>query len=66
MASRLPKRSQNDPKMGQDLAFVQGEGPKLPPLQNEADIENLIKKVKNKVYEKTNINLELEIKIVGE
>ncbi len=28
--------------MGQDLAFVQGEGPKLPPLQNEADIENLI------------------------
>ena len=30
------------------------------------DIENLIKKVKNKVYEKTKINLELEIKIVGE
>ena len=31
-----------------------------------SDIENLIKKVKNKVYEKTKINLELEIKIVGE
>jgi len=30
------------------------------------DIENLIKKVKKKVYEKTKINLELEIKIVGE
>ena len=30
------------------------------------DIENLIKKVKRKVYEKTKINLELEIKIVGE
>ena len=30
------------------------------------DIENLIKKVKNKVYEKTKINLELEINIVGE
>ncbi len=31
-----------------------------------SDIENLIKKVKGKVYEKTKINLELEIKIVGE
>ena len=31
-----------------------------------SDIENLIKKVKKKVYEKTGINLELEIKIVGE
>ena len=31
-----------------------------------SDIENLIKKVKNKVYEKTKINLELEIKITGE
>ena len=31
-----------------------------------SDIENLIKKVKSKVYEKTKINLELEIKIVGE
>ena len=30
------------------------------------DIENLIKKVQEKVYEKTGINLELEIKIVGE
>ena len=30
------------------------------------DIENLIKKVKKRVYEKTGINLELEIKIVGE
>ena len=29
------------------------------------DIENLIQKVK-KVYEKTKVNLELEIKIVGE
>jgi len=31
-----------------------------------ADIENLIKKVKSKVYEETKINLELEIKIVGD
>ena len=31
-----------------------------------SDIENLIKKVRSKVYEKTKINLELEIKIVGE
>ena len=31
-----------------------------------SDIENLIKKVKSKVYEKTKIDLELEIKIVGE
>ena len=31
-----------------------------------SDIENLIKKVKSKVYEQTKINLELEIKIVGE
>ena len=31
-----------------------------------ADIENLIKKVKKKVYEKTGVNLELEIKIVGD
>ena len=31
-----------------------------------SDIESLIKKVKSKVYEKTKINLELEIKIVGE
>jgi UDP-N-acetylmuramate dehydrogenase len=31
-----------------------------------ADIENLINKVKKKVYEKTGVNLELEIKIVGE
>ena len=30
------------------------------------DIENLIKKVKNKVHEKTGVNLELEIKIIGE
>ena len=30
------------------------------------DIENLIKKVKKKVYEKTGVNLELEIKIIGE
>ena len=33
---------------------------------NSADIENLIKKVQKKVYEKTGINLELEIKIIGE
>jgi len=33
---------------------------------NSSDIENLIKKVKRKVYEKTKINLELEIKIIGE
>ena len=31
-----------------------------------SDIENLIKKVKKKVYEKTNVNLELEIKIIGD
>ena len=31
-----------------------------------SDIESLIQKVKRKVYEKTKINLELEIKIVGE
>ena len=31
-----------------------------------SDIENLIKKVKSKVYKETKINLELEIKIVGE
>ena len=31
-----------------------------------SDIENLIQKVKKKVYEKTKINLELEIKIIGE
>tara|TARA_B100000902_G_C27189289_1_gene853056 strand:+ start:296 stop:1201 length:906 start_codon:yes stop_codon:yes gene_type:complete len=30
------------------------------------DIENLIKKVKKKVYETTGVNLELEIKIIGE
>lgn len=30
------------------------------------DIENLIKKVKKRVYEKTGIKLELEIKILGE
>ena len=33
---------------------------------NSSDIENLIKKVQKKVYEKTGINLELEIKIIGE
>ena len=31
-----------------------------------SDIEKLIKKVKKKVFEKTSINLELEIKIIGE
>ncbi len=31
-----------------------------------SDIENLINKVKKKVYEKTGVNLELEIKIIGE
>ena len=31
-----------------------------------SDIENLIKKVKKRVYEKTGENLELEIKIIGE
>ena len=30
------------------------------------DIENLIKKVKKTVNEKTGVNLELEIKIIGE
>jgi UDP-N-acetylmuramate dehydrogenase len=30
------------------------------------DIENLIKKVKKTVYDKTGVNLELEIKIIGE
>ena len=31
-----------------------------------ADIEKLIQKVKRRVSEKTGINLELEIKIIGE
>jgi len=31
-----------------------------------SDIENLIQKVKKRVYEKTKINLELEIKIIGD
>ena len=31
-----------------------------------SDIEKLINKVKSKVLEKTGINLELEIKIIGE
>ena len=31
-----------------------------------SDIENLIKKVKKRVFEKTGINLELEIKIIGD
>ena len=31
-----------------------------------ADIENLIYKVKKKVLEKTGVNLELEIKIIGD
>jgi UDP-N-acetylmuramate dehydrogenase len=31
-----------------------------------ADIENLIKKVKKRVFSKTGVNLELEIKIIGE
>ena len=31
-----------------------------------SDIENLINKVKKRVYEKTGNNLELEIKIIGE
>jgi len=31
-----------------------------------SDIENLIKKVKKKVFETTGVNLELEIKIIGE
>ena len=30
------------------------------------DIENLVKKVQKKVHEKTGVNLELEIKIVGD
>jgi len=33
---------------------------------NSFDIENLIKKVKNTVFAKTGINLELEIKIIGD
>ena len=33
---------------------------------NSSDIENLIKKVKDKVYAQTGVNLELEIKIIGE
>ena len=31
-----------------------------------SDIEKLIKKVKKTVFEKTGVNLELEIKIIGE
>ena len=34
--------------------------------QKSSDIENLINKVKKKVYEITGENLELEIKIIGE
>ena len=30
------------------------------------DIENLINKVKKTVYDKTGVNLELEVKIIGE
>ena len=30
------------------------------------DLEDLINRVKEKVYKKTNINLELEIKIIGQ
>ena len=33
---------------------------------NSSDIENLIKKVKKTVLEKTGVDLELEIKIIGE
>jgi len=33
---------------------------------NSVDIENLINKVKNEVYKKTGVSLELEIKIIGE
>ena len=33
---------------------------------NSSDIENLIKKVKKKVHDKTGVNLELEIKITGD
>ena len=35
-------------------------------LAKSKDIENLMKKVQKRVYEKTGVNLELEIKIVGE
>ena len=31
-----------------------------------SDIENLINRVKKRVYEKTGVSLELEIKIIGE
>ena len=31
-----------------------------------SDIENLINKVKKQVYEKTGVDLELEIKIIGD
>ena len=33
---------------------------------SSSDIENLIRKVKETVYNKTGVNLELEIKIIGE
>ena len=33
---------------------------------SSSDIENLIRKVKEAVYKKTGVNLELEIKIIGE
>ena len=32
---------------------------------SSSDIENLINEVKNKVFKKTGVNLELEIKIIG-
>ena len=33
---------------------------------NSNDVENLINNIKNKVLKKTGINLELEIKIIGQ
>jgi len=35
-------------------------------IQDFIGIENLIKKVKKTVYAKTGVNLELEIKIIGD
>ena len=35
-------------------------------MPNLQDLENLINKVKDKVLKKTGINLELEVKIIGE
>ena len=52
----------NNLKEGQSVAMVSDAG--MPSICDPG--ENLVKKVQKRVHEKTGINLELEIKIVGE